>query len=864
MSGQPDEFARIARDATIAFRAQKYEEALTLLRRLSELRGASDPRVQHNIAVAQYYAGIASEGAGTAAEQAPAAEAKGTQQNVSSNLLSAFDDVLALPPRKLDAIRPASPEHLPSSPDPLLSSTPELDDANAFISSPTGPDSDSESPDSAVPSVLENATILYNRAVTLFYIAHYDGAADVLEPILQTVETVDAHLGLRSCLLAAECRLAASRSKDALTVASTIERAFVLDRSTSDSVGQDFVGGPDGLGVSKSLFDSLAASSANAHLQLPDQGEGGDEQHARFTPSPDRFEERWSDGGSDSVMSSPARSSKGRLSNGLGTGNVSMDSTAAENGDDAIPSLTTESALSNYEGSVKAAVAMIRARAYLMSGNISEATSQVESGRAAIRAETGNEEAEGTEQPPSPDAPTHNPFAFVQAQIDHHRSSTAETLSSLERTRNAVPAPSWASFVEDTDADGVVSPWDEKYYLNNVGCVHHRAGKHAAAAMCFADALKMNGKQVEKLVSGAQEEEVEEWEQDLVDEDKNGSVESARPAQPPHLLRYVLDTTAPTLYNFGLQLMLMHKYQQAYECFERAVRWAEARGGQRVGGTGARDFGGAVPPGVPWALIWLRMAECCVRVHEAERKRKRPAKPASIPLGGYRIVITNPRQQRFESPSESTPSESMNMDEALRCYQNALAAADGEVDWTHPDCVAVRVAALVGVAYVALYKGMPLVTLAVANEALKDRGNVHMEGWGGLMGEAELRQAGDGRYGDDLENLRCLARIYATRALTLLARPSEAGTYINQIATKSTELHTAAAFAKASALCAAAERVGADPVGVQAAFEEVVRCSDGRYTVGGEAMDVLRGLRGWVALAMGDRVSAAEIFAGET
>ncbi|KAJ3044048.1 hypothetical protein HK097_001583 [Rhizophlyctis rosea] len=856
MPSQQDDAARIACEAAIAFRAQKYDQAVTALKRLSELRGPSDPRVQHNLAVAGYYAGTTVETANPETATAP----------FPLQLLSTLENVLTLPSPHFEPLRSASPENRETSPypsDPLLSSTtPEPTDVHALSPSPTGPDSDTESPTASIPSVLDNPTVLYNRATTLFHLAHYNASCNALDPILQTIETVDAYLAVRSCLLAAECRLAVSQPEQALSIASVMERAFILRNPTNG-------GEPDqsltGTGDSRALFDSLAASSASAHMNLSDHSDAADNQHSRFTPSPDRFDERWSresDGGSDSAMTSPLR--KGRLSNGFAA--TAVDVSAA---DDAPPAPSVDEALAYYGGSIRAAVAMIRARAYLAKGDVMSAVAQVESGRQTLQSEASDLEDKADSD--SPSKPSHDPFAYISAQIASKNLPTLDSIAMLNTARHQTATPSWADHVGETQIDDFVARWDEKYYLNNLGNLHYRSGRHAAAAMCFAEALKVNDGQLDRLTGVGlgveeEEEEEEEWEQHLEEEERvKPVVKDVK--RPPALLRYVLDTTAPTLYNTGLQLMIMQKYEEAYDCFERAVNWAEARGVERmVGGTGAGDVGGAGPPGVPWALIWLRMGECCVRRYEAVRTSHKPVTPPIISLGGYRLVISNPRQPRNDAqPSANHNPDYLNLDMARRCYENALAAADGEHEDKHPDSVVVRTAALVGLGYVFLRKGMPLVALAVVGEVGRaEVGKSGAEGVGlGGVGRVEIEGgdavSGSGRYGDDLENLRYVARIYATRALGLLSRPSESAPYLH-INPTSADLRTVTAFAKASTLCAAAERNEADPVGVNLAADEVTRCAEGAQALTGEARDVLKGLMGWVALAKGDRVAAAKVF----
>ncbi|KAJ3300372.1 hypothetical protein HK104_001335 [Borealophlyctis nickersoniae] len=899
MPTQDTDFPRLSREALLAFRKGQYHEALQLLQQLSGIRGGRDPRVEHNLAVLQYYTGREITIGHNDEER--------NTHSLPAALLKAFDTVLAMPalPDPSHVARPAPADN--SHSDPLLCSTPEPEETFGSPGSGTGNDSDADSPSYAPSSsaAADRAPAIYNRAVTLFHLAHYDSAAQTLEPLIQNVETIDAYFGFRACLLAAECRLAASKPEEALAVTSLAERVFIAGGENGDDYGRagrdPAARRLDSNADSPSLFASLAASSANAHLHPHDQGEAG-EDTSRFTPSPDRFDDRWgrdSDAGSDGVTQSPSRTlgTVGRrLFSGPPTG---PSGTVAE---DYSPALGIQDAVSGVKGGVPAALAIFKARAYLLLGNTEDAAAQIAAAQHLGRADnkTGTmgvhdedqeveDEAEDDDDDDDDNVDTNSRFvkqksnrlghrdpttAFLSAQLHSHTGELKKAISVLQSA--------------DLPADGTKSvndrEWDHKYYMNDLGCLNHLAGKHAAAAMCFAEALRVNTKHMEMVEASGQEEEIEEWERHLEEEESEGQGTTGKDndTQPPvpALLRRALDISAPALYNAGLQLLLLQKAEDAFRCFERAIEWVHARGGDsRSGGANASNLRAAGPPKVPLALAWLRMAECCVQKLEADQaSRKRSMAPRSIAVGGYKIIVAQPQRQGRTfagslSDPAAEPSSPWTYDYAMRCYQNALACLGNGGD------VGVRTAASVGMAYAALRGEMPLVALAASMQVIKSDGDKHgaKEAQAGIQGPVVEHvesgtDANEKRRQTELNNLRLLAHIYASRSLSLLSRPSESLSLLHTAASQippppspsspSQQYWTAAKLAQASAVCAAAERNHTHPVGLEGAEEAVAHCDRGETGLMREARDVERGLRTWIALAKGNRNLAADTLFG--
>ncbi|RKO90155.1 hypothetical protein BDK51DRAFT_51296 [Blyttiomyces helicus] len=276
-------------------------------------------------------------------------------------------------------------------------------------------------------------------------------------------------------------------------------------------------------------------------------------------------------------------------------------------------------------------------------------------------------------------------------------------------------------------------------------------------------------------------------------------------------------------------------------------------------------------------------------------------------LGSYKLVIAGPARsanargsQASASNASTVPSLSPSLTLATHCFQNALAST--------PATRRARMAALVGLAFVALRRGMPVVALAaagrVSDEVSFASGGV-VPAWGsaasssaGVSPAASVKDGveGDGEKGEEDEaekeevaRWRLLAKIYASRALTLLSQPAESLAHLdipipnpswptplslqlNSPAPSPPGLRPIIAasprsgeewLARAATLCVAAGRVeGPDAEARMAEAEEAV-AGWRKGQVPGEVVDAgeeeaARGIQAWIAFRRGANALAAE------
>ncbi|TPX65090.1 hypothetical protein SpCBS45565_g05417 [Spizellomyces sp. 'palustris'] len=206
----------LTQTATQAFLNGRYAEAIQHLQQLSSLSDGKNPHVEHNILVAEWYAG---------------------KLVGAENLVKRIDGVLGMAQinKEQDDERDR---------DPLLA------------------DSDG---DQVVGSGRDKTTASYNRAVGLYLSGNVKKALDSLRPILDDLEMTDAYVGLRASLLAVECCMALRVPSMARNVLDAAERAF-KDRLVRD--GQEESANVSSSGLAPTLKDAIPVSCGSLHTIL--------------------------------------------------------------------------------------------------------------------------------------------------------------------------------------------------------------------------------------------------------------------------------------------------------------------------------------------------------------------------------------------------------------------------------------------------------------------------------------------------------------------------------------------------------------------------------------------------------------------
>ncbi|KND02062.1 uncharacterized protein SPPG_02565 [Spizellomyces punctatus DAOM BR117] len=206
----------LTQSATQAFLNGRYAEALQHLHQLSSLTDGKDPHVEHNILVAEWYAG---------------------KLVGAENLVKRIDGILGMAQLKKE-------QDDSRDRDPLLA------DSNG---------------DQVVGSGRDKMTATYNRAVGLYLSGNAQKALDSLRPILDDLEMTDAYVGLRASLLAVECCMALRVPVMARNVLDAAERAF-KDRLVRDGEEESADGSSSGL--APTLKDAIPVSCGSLDTVL--------------------------------------------------------------------------------------------------------------------------------------------------------------------------------------------------------------------------------------------------------------------------------------------------------------------------------------------------------------------------------------------------------------------------------------------------------------------------------------------------------------------------------------------------------------------------------------------------------------------
>ncbi|KAH9314129.1 hypothetical protein KI387_022756 [Taxus chinensis] len=190
--------ATLAKDAATMFKSRRFQDCIDVLNQVLQKK-EDDPKVLHNIAVAEYYR----DGC---MDPQKLLEVLDKVKKKSEELVHAAGD-------QLEGI--SSPSHNSSTLVPKTSGV--VGAQQTSVSS--------NSDGVAFVDDYDTSIATLNTAVILYKLQHYESAMSVLEPLYQNIEPIDEVTALRICLLMLDIALASHEAEKAADVVQYVEKA---------------------------------------------------------------------------------------------------------------------------------------------------------------------------------------------------------------------------------------------------------------------------------------------------------------------------------------------------------------------------------------------------------------------------------------------------------------------------------------------------------------------------------------------------------------------------------------------------------------------------------------------------------------
>ncbi|KAJ7533782.1 hypothetical protein O6H91_13G064500 [Diphasiastrum complanatum] len=191
----------MAKDAAAMFQARRFQDCLALLQQLLAKK-EDDPKVLHNIALAEYYCDGCTD---------------------SQKLL----DVLAKVKGRSDELARTADEQLEGF--GISASSPQSTNAASSSRASTGTVAPSSGPSSDTVVYMEDydtSIPMLNTVLILYHSQQYASALSVLEPLYRNIEPIEETAALRVCLLMMDITLASRQPARAARVLHYMEKAF--------------------------------------------------------------------------------------------------------------------------------------------------------------------------------------------------------------------------------------------------------------------------------------------------------------------------------------------------------------------------------------------------------------------------------------------------------------------------------------------------------------------------------------------------------------------------------------------------------------------------------------------------------------
>ncbi|XP_026454602.1 CCR4-NOT transcription complex subunit 10-like isoform X2 [Papaver somniferum] len=184
----------LAKDAVLLFQSRRYSDCLEVLNQLNKKK-QDDPKVLHNIAVAEYFNGGCTD---------------------PRKLLEVLNNV-----KRSEELAHAAGEQVDAS-----------SIGNNSISGPKSHQFSAATTASAYTDEFDTSVAKLNIAVVLFHLHEYANALSILEPLYHNIEPLDEATALHICLLLLDIALASNNATRAAHVIQYLEKTF------TDIIGQ--------------------------------------------------------------------------------------------------------------------------------------------------------------------------------------------------------------------------------------------------------------------------------------------------------------------------------------------------------------------------------------------------------------------------------------------------------------------------------------------------------------------------------------------------------------------------------------------------------------------------------------------------
>lgn len=418
----------LAKEAGDFFKESKFDDCLSLLRAIQK-RKSDDPKVLHNIAIAEYCREGCTE---------------------PEKLLRVLSKVKT----RTSELKRTSEEQGNDEESTLNSSAGSAVGSSAGISGLVASLTGSSSPSFLWSEDYDTAIAAVNTGIVHYHLQQYASATSLLEAIYSNIEPIDESAAFWVCLLLLDMKLATQQVDKAATILAYVEKAFGYLLSSGDSSTSASTPSTPSIQASGNFSGEQASASGNSSGQLAEGpsvasfGTGDDEL------SRTALEEGFDDEALKLTLELQGGDQAGGLGRG-GSGSGGGRGASSKRGD------SVSKALPGSVLEVKQLVHMYKARLLLLTRNVKAAKREVKA--------AGNVLHEGVQT-------VFLLKAYLEYRCENYRKCIKVLTSNIPSAMNGSDTAMCSHLTAMT--------------LSNLGCVHHRLGKPHLASLYFSKALK--------------------------------------------------------------------------------------------------------------------------------------------------------------------------------------------------------------------------------------------------------------------------------------------------------------------------------------------------------------------------------------
>ncbi|KAG1327921.1 CCR4-NOT transcription complex subunit 10 [Cocos nucifera] len=234
----------LAKEAAALFQSRRFSECIDVLNQLLQKKG-EDPKVLHNIAVAEYFHDGCSDPA---------------------KLL----DVLNKVKKRSEDLAHASVERMEVGSDIDSNTTSGSKVNNTILLQVSAPNTGNIS----YPDEYDTSVVMLNIAVILYHLHEYALALSVLEPLYQNIEPINEATALHVCLLLLDVALACQDASKAADVIQYLEKSFgaghMINQLDNGSIAQHHSNQGLKVSTSNTTAPDVSGSDSSGSANVPD------------------------------------------------------------------------------------------------------------------------------------------------------------------------------------------------------------------------------------------------------------------------------------------------------------------------------------------------------------------------------------------------------------------------------------------------------------------------------------------------------------------------------------------------------------------------------------------------------------------